>query len=498
MRPVMLLLVAVALFGSSAPCRAGDEPATAGELLEPHGVQSFPKLYVQALETFLELERLYALGQYEACRERLDRFWQAHPPGSRAWSASNAAVREVFVGSPPCYYALRMLTDCVDWRLKQPDEGHAGVEQMSQPADVRLTIVLVGRGEGIEPRSMKDLRRGKGRKKTSRIAPELLQHDNQVIHESLALFGEYVAAMTEGRLRMQTSILPLSKLDVPLATGVEPNRHAGLADEAMLRIWAAVDERTQAETDWWWVIYPSHVPESAEFETTEFITGGMGVGPDGSSPCFIVDDRWLLRKPPHLGAGPYTAIERRAYLPQWLQHEFFHHLFRTWPEFELEEEGHQWFDRSTWPSDFEGQLEPDYYHEALHRRLRPQARPPMHVALRYRLPDAQIFERLELADLVGEYVHEPTENDWHVGEITVKGSGKRARMRWQNKAGVGWKLEPDLASSRLRTGSDNPYFDPKNEGASDFRIVLERDADGDWLPRAKGFRFLGGLYTLRR
>jgi hypothetical protein len=105
--------------------------------------------------------------------------------------------------------------------------------------------------------------------------------------------------------------------------------------------------------------------------------------PDGASPLFIIDDLWLLRKPsPYVGRTAYSEAERRAYLPQWMQHEFFHYLFRIYPEFQLERSDHQWFDRSKWLADFEGRIEQDYYAEALHKRLQ-HASPPLAVQLRY-------------------------------------------------------------------------------------------------------------------
>jgi len=69
-------------------------------------------------------------------------------------------------------------------------------------------------------------------------------------------------------------------------------------------------------------------------------------------------------------------------LPQWLQHEFFHHVFSAYRKLGLEATSHQWHDRAAWPPDFEGRLEADYYAEALHRRLQLETRPPLHVRLR--------------------------------------------------------------------------------------------------------------------
>jgi hypothetical protein len=216
------------------------------------------------------------------------------------------------------------------------------------------------------------------------LLPDLQANNEFIVHQSARLFCEYITAITEGRLVVTLGFLSMPNLTVPGIVNAEPNTVAGIDGPGYGQIWNAVASDVKAVTDWWWIIYPSFVPEQfPDFASTEFVTGGMGGGPDGRTPCFIVDDRWLTRKPPHLGKGEMHQLERRAYLPQWLQHEFFHHLFARYPEFRLEtERGHDWFDRSTWPADFEGQFEADYYAEALHKRLQ-RADTPLHVALKY-------------------------------------------------------------------------------------------------------------------
>lgn len=194
---------------------------------------------------------------------------------------------------------------------------------------------------------------------------------------------------------------------------------------------------------------------------------------------------WLTRKPPHLGSGPYSDVERNIYLPQWLQHEFFHHLYRTYPEFGLEATSHQWFSLANWPSDFVGRFEPDYYHESVFRRLQ-GAQEPMAAALRY-ATDGAPWGQLNLFDVFGSYDREPVQNPWHSGVIQPG-----APLRWQNQAGVSWNLTPDLLNGRLLTGPDNPYFGSPLADA--FQLVLKRNALGDILPELAGFSFLGELY----
>ena len=495
LRVVVVLLAAGLTVGVVVSNASYAQSETAAQrFLREKGLTSPPPLYLRALDTFLTAEAAYRRGDYASAQRTLDEFWSAHPPGTAEWSV---AYREagtiqrstgINIGMPPCYYALRMLTDCVRYRLSP--QGSAAPTNT-----VTLTAVLVGKARGIEPRSQTELQQRKGVERTYELEPALIARNHRIILDSLYLFREYMRAATDGRLAVDVRFEHLKDLQVPVHVVSERYRFAGLAGDAWQRIWNAVSPETKSRTDWWWVLYPSCVPEQyPDFTTTEFITGGMGTGPDHLSPCFIIDDRWLTRKPPHLGKGPYTDIERRAYLPQWLQHEFFHHLFRTYPAFKLEEKGHQWFDRSTWPADFQGVLEPDYYHEALHKRLRTQGDPPLHVALCYRPPSPSLFRRLKLEDIVGEYQHDPVENDWHMGKLEPAQIAGRPALRWTNKAGVSWILRPDLPRGLLLTGADCPYYDAAHPEASAVRIQLRRDASGRYEAAVEGFSFQGGLY----
>lgn len=443
----------------------------------------------EILEVQMRAEEDYRAGRYRRALHRLEDLWERYPQGSEGWAACRSRRREWFLGRPACYSALLQLTECARWRVE------SGVEEpVPEDAAVAVwTVVLAGAAEGEEPHSPTELSAGEGHPVRHELDARLLEEGHPVIEESTWLFREFVLAMTGGRLAMRMRVLPLPELTLPVVTRADPMRFAGLAPGALARVWEALPPEVLEGTDWWWILYPSHVPERYPgFESMEFITGGMAVGPDGASPCFLIDDRWLLRKPPHLGQGPWSSEERRAYLPQWLLHEFAHHLFRSWPEFGLEKRDHQWFDRSTWPEDFRGRFEPDYYFEALHKRLQPRADPPLHVGLRYRPPGPEVWSHVDLEALPGAYERQPVQNPWHRGRIlreeTEDGS---LRFRWLNEAGVSWSLEPVPGRGELRTGPGNPY---RAAGNDRFRIALKRGPDGDWLPVIQGFRFGGELY----
>ncbi|MBM3495104.1 MAG: hypothetical protein FJX72_12415, partial [Armatimonadetes bacterium] len=476
MASILAGLIAVSI---GLPGQGGTAPSPARRFLSSQGFASPPAVYWEALDAFLAVEGAYRRKDYAGAGKTLDAFWAKRPPGTDEWAVAYRQAWDIGrseginIGCPPAYYALRMLTECARWR-RSPNA-------MTKPvATATLTVLLVGKSTGVEPTSADELARGGGTTVAHRLEPSLAADRNRIVRESLWLFCEYMRAASDGRLDVRVRFETLSDLDVPVAVNVSGGRRfAGLSGDAWGRIWAAVPSRARAETDWWWVIYPSCIPEQhPDFARTEFITGGMGTGPDGISPCFISDDRWLTRKPPHLGLGPYTDVERRAYLPQWLQHEFMHHLFRIYPQFGLEARDHQWFDRKAWPADFVGKIEPDYYAEALTKRMQPQADPPLHIALRYAPPPVRLFAGIELAHLVGEYRHEPVQNDWHIGTLKPETVDGRPGLRWTNKAGATWTLKPDLTNGLLRTGPDCPYHDPNAPEAAPFRILLRRDKAG--------------------
>jgi len=451
------------------------ESYAAIDFLKPYGIQNFSEHYIEALSTLLLAESQYQRGEYQAAHSALENLWSSYPAGDIRWSQLPTDPFGINIGNPPSYYALRMLTDTVEWRLKNPDDGAA-------TRTARMTVLLVGHSNGIEPRNLQELQQGTGVHAEHSLDPLLLQNDSAVIHDSLRLFREYVVAMTNGDLDVDVRILHLPELDLSVGASVGGGLNFATVSD-FNQVWESLDTEVMDETDWWWLIYPSHVPEQySDFESTAFITGGMGVGPDSISPLFIVDDRWLVRKPPHIGEGRYSKLEREAYLPQWLQHEFFHHLFRTYREFELEEVPHQWFNRSSWPADFVGRYEPDYFHEALYKRLQ-GADTPLVSALRYSTSGGIV----SLSDMAGLYIRDPAENKWHLGSILIS-----PQLEWLNFANVRWALYDDLENGSLLTGPDCPYFG--TWGGKRFRVVWERDELGDELDKIIGFNFSGEFY----
>lgn len=490
-RHLALIPLCLVAFGLS-PATTQAPTSQAAKFLAQYPDAKFTPLYRESLDVFLSAEDAYKKADYKVASKLLEAFWAKHPPGTDEWTTAYrdavnvSRTTGIMIGHPPSYAALRMLTECTRWRL-------AGGKIASNASPATFTVLLIGKTESIEPRSRAELDAKQGIKVEHTLEPQLLKDNYRLIHQSMWLFLEYVQASTRGNLRIRTNIVHKPSLQVPTQVNWDKRGFATLGNGAWKQIWSSLSDKDRAQTDWWWVLYPSAVPEQyPDFKTTEFVTGGMGSGPDGRSPCFIADDRWLTRRPPHLGHGPYTDVERRSYHPQWFEHEFFHHLFRIYPEFGLEKKGHDWFDRSTWPSDFVGKLEPDYYAEAMARRF-VDSKPSLASRLLYAPPDKALFAKFTVDDILGDYQHDPVENGWHEGTLKLE-PGKEGTVRWTNKAGVSWLLTLDLTNGLLHCMPGSPYYDQNPTTGRAFTIILERDPNGKYLPKITGFQFNGGFY----
>jgi hypothetical protein len=286
------------------------------------------------------------------------------------------------------------------------------------------------------------------------IDPRILANDARVLHQATALVRRWIQAVSG--LEVRLVVAPMEGCTTVTHTD-DGAIIVSYPDATEMVESVAADVR--ASTNLCWVIAPSGVPGDGSGYGRHFITGGMGMYGFGQ-PLFLSDDAWFLRKPEHLGSGDYTDVERRAYQPQWFQHELMHHLFRTWPEFGLEVVSHQWFDRSTWPGDFVGSIEPDYYAEAIERRLL-DATPTLAEALS--VPGPVPIGSTPLTVIEGSYERRPVENGYH--QVTVTATDGVAT--WTNADGASWGLV--VVDGYLRTLPGSPYPDES--------VLLEREGD---------------------
>lgn len=361
-----LLTPAVAAILSMAPSVVDAQPAQ--QALQVLGSNPLPPLYRQALETYFNAEDAYRKHDYAAADRFLQALWAQVPPGDVAWKQMRAAslplLKVADFGTPPAYAALRMLTACVAWRLAPQSHG--------KPQTVQWTVVLLGQATRTAAAGGGDLGNGHTRQVTHTLDTALT---DDVLTAGAWLFEEYVQAMTLGQVRVKRVVVRLPDFDLPVELrpgGVKVTR------AATERVWNAVPQDVAKATHWWHIVYPSHVPKGEAFVGERFVTGGMRAGPRGhKSPCFLSEDLKFLRAPNQDGRHLLTDAERRVALAQWFQHEFFHYVFAAYPQLGLEATPHQWHDRATWPADFAGRTEADYYAEALAKRLQAGVTPPL-------------------------------------------------------------------------------------------------------------------------
>jgi hypothetical protein len=453
------------------------EARTIDQFFECYGGKStFSEHSIQAISTFIQAEDAINAGKYADAQLLLQQLYNKYPVGNPVWWQVWNAPKGANIGTPHAYYGLRMMEDIIAYGLNPNPNAKA--------KKVNMNIVMVGYSQGIQPTTRQELEQGKGVFVKHSLSPLLKENNYRIIRQSLELFTKYVKAITNGMLDVQIGFIELDTLTLPVKVSTQ-KPYVASGDYGF--ILNALTQKAKDSTDWFLLTYPSHVPEMPVFDDESFITGGMGADNKGG-PVFIADDKWVTRKPAHLGKGVYTDIERRIYLPQWLQHEFFHHLYRIYPELKLEVNGHDWFDRNFWPKDFAGQFENDYYSETLHKRLQLQCI-PLAAKLITRIDpiDQEQFSMLSMNEFLGAYSLDNIQNSWHEAMI-IKENDK---YFWKNKANVQWQVFPAFTEGKLKTGADCPY------PGQDFFMELYKSPESVVYPGIISLKFGGEFYKKR-
>jgi len=125
------------------------------EFFECYGsAASFGTHSVAAMTTFIEAEDAIVAGDYAGAKTMIDAIFSDYPVGSRSWGDLFDARNGSNTGTPHAYYGLRMMQDIVDYNLN-PNEA---VEAKT----VKMTVVLVGCSQGIQPTTEAELESGTG------------------------------------------------------------------------------------------------------------------------------------------------------------------------------------------------------------------------------------------------------------------------------------------------------------------------------------------------
>ncbi|MBK8555453.1 MAG: T9SS type A sorting domain-containing protein [Lewinellaceae bacterium] len=473
LKVLLLLFIPAVAFAQTFQCDGTSLP----EFYSMYGGSSqFTEHTNDAINTFIGAEEAIAAGDYGTAQNLINDLFATYPKGNNVWWNVFNDPNGANLGTPHAYYGVRMLEDIVNYQLNPASNPVVKTANMK--------VVLVGCSEGIQPSTNAELQNSTGSFITNELDNRLRENDYCLVKQSLDLFLKYITAISHGELVVNVEYIELPDLCMDVSVTSSPPY---FATGSIGPIWDALNDTVKNETDWFWMIYPSHVPAFPDFEDKAFITGGMGSDSKGG-PVFIIDDKWLVRKPAHLGSGLYNDIERRIYLPQWLQHEFYHHLFRIYPEFSLEVNGHDWFNLAFWPNDFNGQFEADFYAESLHKRLQTACVPLSNKLItRIEADQVDLSTTLTMNELLGAYSLDNIGNPWHEGEIILD----NGMYFWRNSANVQWQVTPNLAAGILETGSDCPY------PGQNFKLELYRTPDGELIPGTIGLVFQGELYRKR-
>ena len=318
------------------------------------GRGQFPQITLEVTEAYLAAEDAVVNGDFVAARRLIDEILFNYPLTSSAWSGATYPSG-LNLGRPAGYYGIRMLDEITRQGLANPGKK-------SQP--LTLTIVSVSCGVGFQPTTIDFTQR---RAVSHTLSPLVTENNHFVLRQGAQLLQQYVHAITSGERHLQLRFVAENET-CGIVNSPTTGRWIGLNNT--IDILNGISNHITDSSDMYWVVYPSNIPEDPRFEGLEFISSATNRF-EGRM-VFMMDDRWILKKPLHLGTGDMSEVERRMYLPQWLQHEYFHHLFLSeFPEFGLESSSHQWFNGANWPQDFRRPpgREPDYYAEAVNKRF---------------------------------------------------------------------------------------------------------------------------------
>jgi hypothetical protein len=303
-------------------------------------------MYVELITKLLEAEDKVFAKDYKAARTIVDALIAKYPLMNNTKSSENiwwenfSSARNKkpmpHLGEPGPYAHLRMLDDITNFGTKNSLPGTTPI-QMAIVMPVCSDIVL----------------KSGATFKNERLSPEIVADDYKVVRQSMRLFQSYILAMSKGELRLELSFYKINSC-------IQIDKTVFDAQAPIRQLPPGVIEKS----DMFWMIYPTDYDKNME-------ELGGGMGEFEQKPLFICDDDWLFKKKSaEQGGGIRTEVERRMYIPEWVQHEFFHHLNSSWPEFKLDGEGfHRWFDRNYWAEDFVGLSEEDYFSESLRKRL---------------------------------------------------------------------------------------------------------------------------------
>jgi hypothetical protein len=333
----------------------GDQGITAKELHQlfvilDAQVQPVPPQLREIAEAVLFAEDEVSVGNYSAARTRVANILNKYPFDSDVWKKLDATNPEVNLARPNFYNNFRILDEITSVALNSP---------AATSRRLNMTVIMQRYSRFQVPEA-----RGGGWI-TAEIDQTQKTKDYSDYRQFLNLFRRYIWAITDGQLELNVRFYEVQNMfdytyDLASNTLVRGSYSQPLSN---------LPAEIRNTTDFFWTVWPDYPTDPKLDGITINAPEGMGgyqhSGSSYISPHFLSHDT---------ATGKYSIsssyMTRRAWGPEWLQHEFFHHLFNIFPEYGLENSSHQWFSSSNWPADFVQGFEEDYYAESLKKRLR--------------------------------------------------------------------------------------------------------------------------------
>jgi hypothetical protein len=316
-----------------------------------------------SIETFFELENMLRNKDYAGGHKLISEYF--------AFFKSFSYLDEKMgmnYGTPVGAYGLLMLRKIFEY---YHFDKNSNLNQNS--VDYNITTVLVGKSHGKYPDSLENIndQGALGETVYHTLIPDLLKDDYKILRDCLFIFSHYIHAISDGVLNVKLNFIYLESVDVLCEFGYDNDTYLSEMkgnEEGHGLINQNISSDMKNKTNLWLYIYPDHRNwDNPIFLNQRFVTGGCSCC---EKPILIADDHSFFKKCNDLGSGYYSDEERRIYIPQWLKHEYYHYLFNiAFKECQLEQKGHDWFNRNFWPQDFEGNIEPEFYDQALRKRF---------------------------------------------------------------------------------------------------------------------------------
>ena len=482
--------------------------------LKQYGLDAFPIAEVDGARTFYTVINLLSNGQIFEAKNMMDDFWRKYPTTNvDAWGRipKPSPVTSTIEHSPQA--ALVMLKDIVDWWTRK----NLGQVPNYVVRPMILGVVTQGVISGILPRTFEELvwtsgdpslvrAATKGENNTTYLDPRFTANFHESTRWGFWLFSEYIYAMTDGRLQMY--IKPYIQQDPTIFKIMyDPSKTRGERGALSLILEPNQDQ------------YNRELDAVRTFDMTLFLTptvnlqrlrklgvpgfgsGGAGFA-GGKSSIHAQVHGWMIRPFATIAEKDKTTddiVLRRPTeliwsLADFIWHEWAHTVNWLYPEIPIEKKGHDYFDRTTWPPDFVGQTQHEYFSEFMKKRLLIFGTGVMELTKRLLRHDPSPAELkgITLDYLLGKYFYNNVKS---YEEQNVHWRGQiekynKSPIVWHNDANAYLNLYPQVdAQGNLLS------INVRRDDGGVFYFVLERDAEGNYLPVCKKFVLDASTYV---